>query len=186
MEKTVALFNSCSCSELQGTNKKIRSEQGFTPFLSLPHRTYIFHDLIKFQGENETKRILYYVQIFTVVSVIWFQHSKMQMVEKESRPCRCENNPRSVDFYLILTQPWGTPHSLLVSQSQLPQWHFLFYFKGFQTTFSESAGNWQSFQQSQYTEARNSVVNGLTPTALSEQSKSAMSACCDLLRCAKT
>lgn len=118
MEKTVALFNSCSCSELQGTNKKIRPGQGFTPFLSLPHKTYIFHDLIKFQGENETKRILYYVQIFTVVSVIWLQHSKMQVVEKESRPCRCEYNPQEYGFlphpYPTMgntTQPFGLPAS---------------------------------------------------------------------------
>lgn len=36
MEKTVALFNSCSYSELQGAKEKIRSGQGFTPSPTKP------------------------------------------------------------------------------------------------------------------------------------------------------
>jgi len=53
MKKTVALFNSCSYSELQGANEKIGSGLGFTPSLSLPHKTCFFHDFWSSRGKTK-------------------------------------------------------------------------------------------------------------------------------------
>lgn len=51
MEKTVAIFNSCSYSELQGASKKIRYPQGFTPSPTKP----AFFMTSGVAGENQNK-----------------------------------------------------------------------------------------------------------------------------------
>lgn len=136
--------------------KGLRKRLGLGRDLLPPPQNLHFSWLLEFQRENKTKHVLYCVQNFTAVSIMWLHHRWKQMAEKESRPCRCENKSHRPMFPalagLFFTQPFREHPTALWSPTPGLGRGSFFCFRGFQTASREPADcsivtvdNWESF-----------------------------------------